>query len=187
MRVDNLVAGFAVAAAGGLTLATMGRATIFLVVVMVACYALWMSRSEWSPAESVIGVYALAVLVQCAHLVEEYLSGFYRVFPPVFGAEPWSEQRFLSFNLVWLAIFVIAGFELVRQTRTAYLVAMFLAIGGGVGNGLGHLALAAREGGYFPGAYTGVLALLAGSVLTYRLMRKPAHILSATHNGESQS
>lgn len=53
----------------------------------------------------------------------------------------------------------------------AYLVALLLAIGGGIGNGLGHLALSARESGYFPGAYTGVLALLVGSILAYRLTR----------------
>lgn len=89
----------------------------------------------------------------------------------------WSEQRFLAFNLVWLAVFVIAGFGLARRKRVAYLVALFLAIGGGIGNGLGHLALSAREGGYFPGAYTGLVALLVGSLLAYRMMRRPAHVV----------
>lgn len=167
-----MVAGLLVAAACAVTLATMGRATIFLVVAMVVCYAIWMRRSAWPPAETITPIYLVAVLVQCAHLFEEYRAGFYRVFPAVFGADPWSEQRFLIFNFVWLTIFVIGGFGLARQKRLAYLVAMFLAIGGGIGNGLGHLALSAREGGYFPGAYTGVLALIVGSVLTYRLMRR---------------
>lgn len=166
-----MVVALAVAVACVLTLATMGRATIFLVVAMLLCYALWVRRREWPPVESVLGVYALAVLVMGAHMVEEYLAGFYRVFPPVFGAGPWSSQRFLIFNLLWLTIFVIAGVGLAHGRRVAYLVALFLAIGGGIGNGLGHLALSARESGYFPGAYTGVLALLVGSILAYRLMR----------------
>ncbi|HYN81987.1 MAG TPA: HXXEE domain-containing protein [Gemmatimonadaceae bacterium] len=182
-----MVVALAVAVACVLTLATMGRATIFLVVAMLLCYALWVRRTEWPPGETVLGVYALAVLVQCAHSVEEYLAGFYRVFPPVFGASPWSGRRFLIFNLVWLTIFVFAGVGLSRGRRAAHLVALFLAIGGGIGNGLGHLALSARGGGYFPGAYTGVLALLVGSLLAYRLIRKPAHIVSAAHNAESQS
>ncbi|MDP9178518.1 MAG: HXXEE domain-containing protein [Gemmatimonadota bacterium] len=182
-----MVVGFLVVAACALTLAMMGPATGLLVVAMLLSYALWVRRTEWPPVESVLGVYALAVLVLCAHMVEEYLAGFYRVFPRVFGADPWSERRFLIFQFVWLTIFVIAGIGLARGRRAAYLVALFLAIGGGIGNGLGHLALSARESGYFPGAYTGLLALIAGSVLAYRLLRKPAHILSATHNGESQS
>ena len=166
-----MVVALAVAVACVLTVATMGRATIFLVVAMLLCYALWVRRTEWPPVDTVLGVYALAVLVQCAHLVEEYLSGFYREFPAAFGVSPWSEKRFLTFNLVWLTIFVFAGVGLSRGRRAAYLVALFLAIGGGIGNGLGHLALSARVGGYFPGAYTGVLALLVGSILAYRLMR----------------
>jgi hypothetical protein len=51
---------------------------------------------------------------------------------------------------------------------------LFLALGGGVGNGLGHLVLAARARGYFPGVYTGALALLAGSALLFRLMKTSA-------------
>ena len=156
----------------------MGRATIFLVVAMLLCYAIWLRRREWPRAKTVLGVYALAVLVQCAHLIEEYLGGFYREFPAVFGASQWSARRFLIFNIVWLTIFVSAGIGLSRGRRVAYLVALFLAIGGGIGNGLGHLALSAREGGYFPGAYTGVLAFVVGSVLAYRLTR-PADLSPA--------
>jgi hypothetical protein len=177
-RSERVLTGLAVAIACAVTLATMGRATTFLVVAMVVSYGLWSRRSDWSRAHGVIGVYAVAVLVQCAHLAEEYLSGFYRVFPPVFGAESWSARRFLVFNLVWLIVFVIAGVALARGKRAAYLVATFLAIGGGIGNGLGHLALAAREGGYFPGAYTGTLALVVGSLLAYRLMGGRASVTS---------
>jgi hypothetical protein len=167
-------AAFHVGSACVIILVTMGRATILLVVTLAVCYALWARRSEWPPAKSIIGVYAVAVVVQCAHLFEEYRTGFYRVFPPVFGADPWSARRFLTFNFVWLIVFLIAGFGLVRGRKGAYLVAMFLAIGGGVLNGLGHIALSIREGGYFPGAYTGVLALIVGTVLAYRLLRAPA-------------
>ena len=170
---DRMQAAIHVGWACVFTLLTMGRATILFVVTLAACYAIWARRSDWPPAKSIIGVYALAVVVQCAHMFEEYRTGFYRVFPPVFGADPWSARRFLTFNLVWLIVFLIAGFGLVRGRRGAYLVVMFLAIGGGVLNGLGHIALSIREGGYFPGAYTGALALLVGSVLTYRLMRRP--------------
>jgi hypothetical protein len=172
-----VVAAVTVAAACAFTLLTMGRAAILLVVAMVISYGLWSSRSEWPPAERIVGLYAAAVLVQSAHFFEEYSAGFYRVFPPVLGSEPWSARRFLVFNLVWLTVFVVAGVGLARGKREAYLVAIFLAIGGGIGNGLGHLALSAREGGYFPGAYTGALALLVGSILAYRLMRKPTRLV----------
>jgi len=168
---ERVLTGLAVAAACAFTLAMMGRATGLLVVAMVVAYGLWLGRAEWPPPARIIPVYAAAVLVQCAHLAEEYGTGFHRAFPPVFGAEPWSGSRFLVFNFVWLAVFAMAGVGLGRRKRAAYLVALFLALGGGIGNGLGHLALAARAGGYFPGAYTGAVALLAGGVLASRLLR----------------
>jgi hypothetical protein len=112
--------------------------------------------------------------------VEEYRTGFYSVFPPVFGAEAWSAARFLTFNLVWLAIFVVAGFGIASSRRPAFIVALFLGLGGGIGNGLGHLALAARRGGYFPGVYTAVLALFAGSALLRALLRPEVQPETAT-------
>lgn len=175
-RNDRLQAGFHVGAACVITLVIMGRATIPLVVTLAVCYAVWARRSDWSPAKSIIGVYAVALVVQITHMLEEYRGGFYRLFPPVFGAEPWSATRFLTFNLVWLIVFIIAGLGLMRGRRGAYLLALFLALGGGVLNGLGHLALSIRQGGYFPGAYTGGLALIIGSILAFRLLRSP-HIL----------
>ncbi|MFL5385308.1 MAG: hypothetical protein ACJ8GN_22545 [Longimicrobiaceae bacterium] len=72
-------------------------------------------------------------------------------------------------------MFAAGGIGLAQGRREAYLVALFLALGGGIGNGVGHLALAARAGGYFPGAYTGALALVVGGILAHRmLVREPA-------------
>lgn len=170
---ERIVAGFFVVAASAFTLAMMGRPAAFLVIALIVSYLLWMSRAEWSRAHRIIPVYILAVLVQSAHAAEEYATGFYRQFPPVFGADPWSGRQFLLFNLAWLAIFVIAGFGLTRRNGAAYVVAMFLAIGGGIGNGLAHLGLAASAGGYFPGLYTGAVALIIGSALAYRLLQAP--------------
>lgn len=165
-----------VVAACALTLATMGRATSVIVLVLIASYGIWLTRSEWPPKERIVPVYAAAVLVQCAHFIEEYRAGFYRAFPPVFGAEPWSARQFLLFNLVALAIFAAAGVGLARGNRAAHLVALFLALGGGIANGVGHLALSARAGGYFPGVYTGMIALLVGTALAYRLLQQPAKV-----------
>jgi hypothetical protein len=68
----------------------MGRASIVLVIALLASFAFWMTRSESPPPSRVFIVYATAVVVQCAHLFEEYQAGFYRVFPRVFGRSPWS-------------------------------------------------------------------------------------------------
>jgi hypothetical protein len=99
------------------------------------------------------------------------MSGSTAAFPPVFGGEAWSARRFLLFNLAWLVIFAVGASGLLRSRRPAWLVAYFLAIGGGIGNGLGHLALVGQRGGYFPGAYIAVMALVVGSVLLWNLLQ----------------
>src|SRR5215207_8333684 len=161
---DQATAALLVAAACVVELATMGRAVVGLAVVLVASFALWVARAGWSPARDVVPVSVAAIVVQCAHLVEEYRTGFHLRFPPLFGADPWSARRFLAFNFVWLALFALGALGLRRGNRLAYLLVLFLALGGGVANGLAHLGLSVRAGGYFPGAYTGALSLAVGGV-----------------------
>src|SRR6266576_267638 len=50
--------------------------------------------------------------------------------------------------------------------QLAYLVVLFLALAGGVGNGAGHLLLSVTQRGYFPGAATAPLCLLVGITLS---------------------
>jgi hypothetical protein len=174
--VTNVMAGVVVALSAVVTLATMGLPAIMLVIALAVSFAVWAKRVDWPTGHRIVVVYAVAVLIQFAHVAEEYRGEFHRLFPPVFGAEPWTGRRFLLFNFAWLAVFVAAGVGLVRGHRSAYLVALFLALGGGIGNGLGHVALAARTGGYFPGVYTGLLALIAGTTLLVQLMRPRAEV-----------
>jgi hypothetical protein len=164
-------AALAVALAALITLVTMGRATIVLVAAMGLSYWLWVRRPEWPDPERLIWPYSFAIAVLCAHVFEEYSSGFFIVFPAAFNTSPWSVEKFLTFNYIWLALFAIGGFPLAKGERFGYLVAVFLAVGAGIVNGLGHLALSALRGGYFPGSYSGAVALIAGGWLTYRLFR----------------
>jgi hypothetical protein len=170
------VTGLVVAIACMLMLATMGRAVAFLAMALALSFALWLVRPEVPPVSRVLPTYSAAVLAQCAHLTEEYRTGFYRLFPPILGSDIWSANQFLIFNMVWLAVFVFAGIGLARGWRPAAVVAFFLALGGGIGNGLGHLVLVVRAGGYFPGAYTAPLVFLAGSMLAFQLLRRPGPV-----------
>ncbi len=171
-RSSNATVGVAVVVAGVAQLVAMGPAVTPLIIALAISYVLWLDQPAKEPNRGLLGTYGAAVLVQCAHFVEEYRTGFYLAFPPILGATPWSAGGFLIFNIAWLAIFVAAGIGIDRSRRPALLVALFLAIGGGIGNGLGHLALAAQRGGYFPGGYTAVLALCAGSALLWKLRRR---------------
>ena len=149
----------------------MGPAVVVLDAALLASYALWATRPEPAPPRRVLPALALAIVVQLAHLAEEFQAGFQRAFPALFGYA-WGDTRFLAFNAAWLVVFVASAVAVARGRRLGYLGATFLAVGGGIGNGLGHLALAAQARGYFPGAYTAPLALGAGTLLLVRLRER---------------
>jgi hypothetical protein len=152
-------------------LVVMGRSVTGLVAALVVSYLIGLRpisddqlRGAWPACIAAVGA-------QTAHLLEEYHTGFYREFPPMLGAQPWSSNAFLLFNLVWLLAFGAGAAGLRRGWRPSMVVALFLALGGGVMNGLAHVAFAVRAGGYFPGLYTAPLVFCAGSYLAFRLLR----------------
>lgn len=168
-----VLGGTLVAAAIALSLLFMGPPVIALCGGLVVAFVAWLVFSSRTPGPDsrVTVVYWLAVVVQVLHVVEEYAAGFQRQFPAIWGFE-WSGRQFLVFNLAWLAVFVIAGFGLVAGERLAFLAAWFMAILGGVGNGVFHPALSLRTGGYFPGSVTALLHFVIGVFLIAALVRR---------------
>lgn len=146
----------------------MGRASSLLSVGLVVAYLFWIAARWKNDPAAVLPMYLIAAAVQCLHFTEEYLTGFQRQFPRLMGYE-WSDARFVAFNMAWLALFLLAALGVYRRVSLAYLVVLFLALAGGVANGIGHLLLSATKGGYFPGLATAPLCLLAGIGLLAQL------------------
>jgi hypothetical protein len=146
----------------------MGPAIIFLSGGLVVSYGVWITARWKNDAAAVLPVYLLAIAVQCLHFTEEYVTGFQHQFPELFGIH-WSDARFVTFNMLWLAAFVLAGLGVYRRVPLAYLVVLFLALIGGVGNGVSHLILSAMSRGYFPGLITAPFCLLMGIMLLRRI------------------
>jgi protein-S-isoprenylcysteine O-methyltransferase Ste14 len=164
---DRAVGAVAVVVAATVTIAMLGRPTIGLIVAMVVSYLLWL-RLPRIGGPGVVRLYISAIVVQVAHFAEEYRSGFQRAFPELFG-DSWSDARFIAFNLAWLGLFVAAAFAMRRGVRLSYLAAMFLAVGGGIGNGLSHLALTTARGAYFPGTLTAPLSVIVGVLMIAKM------------------
>lgn len=146
----------------------MGPVIVFLSGGLVVAYVAW-AASPWKfDAASVLPVYLIAIAVQCLHFTEEYVTGFQHRFPALFGAD-WSDAQFVSFNLLWLAAFILAGLGVYRGVRLGYLVVLFFGLIGGVGNGISHIVLSAASWRYFPGLITAPFCLLMGVLLLARL------------------
>jgi hypothetical protein len=118
----------------------------------------------------------VTTLVQAGHFAEELATGFHWRFPELLGLSPWSLRFFVSFNLVWLAVWGLSLWGLAERRRSALFPFWFLGIAGVV-NGLAHPALSLRTGGYFPGLVTSPLMGVAGIVLLRQLgmITKPGH------------
>jgi hypothetical protein len=146
----------------------LGRAAALLSVALVIAYAAWI-RGAWSLASRSLPVtYGVALVIFSVHACEEFLTGFQRRFPALVG-DRWTDAQFLVFNAAWFTTFVFAGWGLRRRRPLAVLIVLFFALGGGVGNGIGHLLLVAAQGGYFPGAWTAPLCLIVGILLLRQL------------------
>lgn len=150
----------------------MGRAVSPLSAGLFIAYGIWLTGRWKNDAGRVLPVYLLAVAVQCLHLTEEYLAGFYRQFPKLMGGGSWSDALFVTFNMLWLAVFVLAGVGVYRRWQMAYVAVIFLALIGGVANGVAHLLLSAMYWRYFPGVVTAPLCLLVGIAVLVKLFAR---------------
>ena len=118
---------------------------------------------------SLLRVYGFAIAVQCIHFIEELTTGFYVKFPEFLGLEPWTAAFFTTFNLFWIAAWVLAAIALWKGIRVAIFMVWFLAIAAMV-NAIAHPALALQAGGYFPGLITSPVLGVVGVLLWLRLL-----------------
>jgi len=165
---DGIVGAILVVAALAAQTHWMGPAIIFLSGGLVVAYLVWVAAPWRNDPAAVLPVYLLAIAVQCLHFTEEYVTGFQHQFPELFGGH-WSDAHFVTFNMLWLAVFVVAGLGVYRRVRLAYLIVVFLALIGGVGNGISHLVLSIMYRRYFPGLLTAPFCLLLGILVLTRL------------------
>jgi len=82
----------------------------------------------------------------------------------------WPSEFFVIFNLVWIALWLLAAVGVKRGMRTAFFPLWFFAIGM-VGNALWHPLLSLATGGYFPGLFTSPFAGIIGVMLLSRLWK----------------
>ena len=124
--------------------------------------------------DRLVDLLLLGIAVQCLHFTEEFITGFYERAPRFAGLAPWSSEFFVTFNLMWLAAWMVGAVGIRHHVRAALFPVWFLALAL-IANGLAHPLLAVAIGGYFPGLYTSPvvggmgLALVAQLWMTTRV------------------
>ncbi|NNE99089.1 MAG: hypothetical protein HKN25_08725 [Pyrinomonadaceae bacterium] len=122
---------------------------------------------------SFVGAFLIGIAIQCAHFIEEFITGFHILFPTLFGLTPVSAELFVGFNVSWLGIWSLAAFGIIRGVRVAYFPVWFFGLAMSL-NGVAHPILSVWTGGYFPGLFTSPAAGIIGIVITTRLFRSTA-------------
>ena len=144
------------------------------IVILGAAALVALAVSRPSPADNVverIGAarsLAVATGVQSFHFFEEAVTGFNQRFPALFGLPAIPLFVFVTFNLLWLGIWVASVPGLRSSRSVAFFAAWFLAIAG-ILNGIAHPLLSAAAGGYFPGLVTSPVVGIAGVLLWIKL------------------
>jgi hypothetical protein len=118
-------------------------------------------------------LFLLLVIAQAAHSVEEYVTRLFEVFAPArFVSGLITEHLAVGFavvNAVFVAVGVWCWFGPVRAGGRAgrLVAAVWAAIE--LANGIGHLAIAASSGGYFPGSLTAPVLVATAACLAFSL------------------
>ncbi len=152
-------------AASSVLLGTSGLTLAAIVALVLAYSRPGVAGVHIAKVRRIAGI---AVAVQAGHFSEEYLQQFYLRFPAQLGLAPWSEGFFVSFNVVWLVVWILAIASLIKFPRLATFPLWFLAIAS-VANGVVHPLLSLAVGGYFPGLWSSPAVGILGVILVNAL------------------
>ena len=119
--------------------------------------------------------FALLILVQAAHSIEEYVFRLFDVFAPArWVASLFSTNLALGFALANTALVLFGVWCYVARVRPSHPSARAYAwfwVCLEFGNGVSHMILASLEGGYFPGVGTAPLLISSACYLAFTLTR----------------
>ena len=148
-----------------------------LYIVAALALALTVRRREYPQArdhrDRLIDLLLLGIAAQCLHFTEEFITGFHDRAPRLLGLVPWSSEFFVTFNLVWLAVWMVSLVGIRHGIQAAWFPVWFFALAM-TGNGVAHPLLSVATGGYFPGLYTSPVVGGIGLALLSRLWKATA-------------
>jgi hypothetical protein len=128
------------------------------------------SAQSTDDRDRLIDLVLLGIAAQCLHFTEEFLTGFQVRAPRVLGLVPWSSEFFVTFNLVWLAVWMVSIVGIRHGIQIAFFPVWFFALAM-TGNGVAHPLLSVATGGYFPGLFTSPVVGGIGLALLSRLWK----------------
>ena len=149
-----------------------GPSVLYGVAIVALVLTIVRRPAKYSAEEvdGIIGLYLIGIAFQCLHFTEEFVTGFYVRAPEFLGFVRWPTEFFVTFNLLWIAVWLLGAVGLKSGLRIAFFPVWFFAVGM-VGNAIWHPLLCLATRGYFPGLLTSPFAGVIGVILLSRLWK----------------
>ena len=126
--------------------------------------------AEAGPPTKLVGLFLIGIACQCLHCIEEFVTGFHLLFPPLFGLSAISAEIFVGFNVFWIGIWALSAFGIMRCVRIAYFPVWFFALAMCL-NAIAHPLLSVWQTDYFPGLITSPLVGMMGVLILSQLFQ----------------
>jgi hypothetical protein len=141
----------------------------------IIAFFVWLLTTYHYPVDGrkILPLYVLAVAMQFIHMTEEFVAGFPQQFSALTGAHLSPDTFVLVAVLGFGAVYMLAGFGLIRQNPIANYVLWFFLIGpAGLVNTVAHFTFPLLIGHlYFPGLITVLLPTTVGTILAWRIIQ----------------
>ena len=116
---------------------------------------------------------------QFIHFAEEFTTGFRSQFPLLYGGTPYSDNLFVTFNMLSYFIFTLACILVfTRGLRFLLVPILFYIIYGAIGNAISHTWWSVYLKSYFPGFVSAQLYWILGPLVLYKLLGERRAVLA---------
>ena len=139
---------------------------------------LYITTNATCQGSEFLPVFFLALAVQFIHFAEEFITGFRTSFPLLYGGTPYSEDLFVTFNMVAYFMFTLTCILVFTKSLRFLLVpSLFFIIYGAIGNAISHTWWSLYLQAYFPGLVTAQIYWIVGPLVLYKLLGRPKVVL----------
>ncbi len=135
---------------------------------------LYFKKIEIPDIMKFLPLYLLTLGVQFIHFTEEFIMNFKELFPALYGGSPYTNNLFVSFNMVSYFIFIVSPLLVYyKKLRFMLLPMLFFIVYGALGNAISHTWWSIYLKGYFPGFFTALIYWILAPILINLFLKSP--------------
>jgi hypothetical protein len=132
---------------------------------------MYINKTEFPEGEVFLPFFFATLAWQFLHFNEEFRTGFYQLFPQLYGAAPYTVETFVGINMVSYFVFSIAAIlTFTKHLKFLVIPALFFIMYGAIGNAIAHTWWVIWQKAYFPGFYTGLAYWVIGPLVLAKLI-----------------